>query len=229
MNTEQQPEIFLTLKEASELSGLSLSTLRRAVKAGQLVTADRVNTQQAVRVSLEGVQALVSRGRQGVQGEQVVSKSVYRQRDFSIASPLYEQMKQAAREGSFWPGFDDDEGLEATQDEASRLKDELVLVRAQLDQVTDEVSRLKSEREALLVRAERAEGVAEGYRLGVDRTLEAFTDDLSRRLAEGVQGVQPLDNSEQVVTYSPAETMNNSEQVRRLTLKERISGRLRPF
>ena len=203
MNTEQQPKIFLTLKEASELTGLSLSTLRRAVKAGELVTAPRVNTQQAVRVSREGAEALFSRGRQGVQDDQLVT---------NFDQLEIDRLKAA---------------VEALREKAARDETTILSLGDEVDGWRDDAEALRAERDKLLVRVEGAERELRGYREGVTGTLEAFTDDLARRLAEGVQGVQLLDNSDQLVTYSPGDTVTNSDKRRRLTLKERLSGRLR--
>ena len=199
---------FLTLKEAATVSGLSLSTLRRAVKAGELVTVPRVNTQHPVKVPREAIEAF---SRRSVTSPQDAAQPAQKD-ELTQLEELVSEYRATI------------EGLTA---QASRDALEIVSLGDEVASRDEELEELRAEREELIRRAERAEGVAEGYRLGVDRTLEAFTDDLSKRLAEGVQVVQPLSNLDQVVTFSPAEPVSNSEQVRRLTLKERLSGRLR--
>jgi hypothetical protein len=230
VDNNAQADFFLTLKEASKLSGLSLSTLRRAVKAGELITEARANVQYPVKVSRDGVLDLVrSKSNDEMDGEFGKYYSPYPARGYTF-------------------NFDEEprESREELEAELAKSRDELEAVRGELDQLKvkakkdeldlislgdahsfaeDEVAELRAERDALLKRAERAEGVAEGYRLGVDRTLEAFTDDLAKRLAEGVQVAQPVNNREQVVTYSNSEPVNNREQVRRRTLRERLFGR----
>lgn len=267
MDNNAQAGFFLTLKEASELSGLSLSTLRRAVKAGELITAERENIQHPVKVSRDGVLELVKskskaeRDQVTEQLSRVKNRGIfgrdYKDSDLSnipvtsvaelFPSPpevdLFSDEPQELRVNTSKLEREVREMLEA---ELAKSRDELKAVRGELDQLKDkakkdeldlislgdalslsedEVAELLAEREALLKRAERAEGVAEGYRLGVDRTLEAFTDDLAKRLAEGVQVAQPVNNREQVVTYSNSEPVNNREQVRRRTLRERLFGR----
>jgi excisionase family DNA binding protein len=194
---------FLTLKEASALTGLSLSTLRRAIKSGELVTVPRVNTQHPVRVSREAVTALTGRSRRGIQDDQLVTNS--------------DQLEVERLKAE----------VERLREKAARDETTILSLGDEVDAWRDDAEALKAARDELLVRVEGAERELRGYREGVKGTLEAFTDDLARRLAEGVQGVQPLDNSDQLVTYSPGETVTNSDKRRRLTLRERLSGRLR--